>query len=378
MVLDAGGCKRRYLPRRDVECSVAMPPTSRAIRAALACAALAACDGSKDPALDAAPPPPASGLRIADEARPLATALALGSDGETSLRVSLATDALECAALEKSYPERPNVKSGALVDFWLVRPLEADGSDGPWSFRSGYLSDARGGRGLSAHAAMLDDVSVAGDRITVRGLDLALGDPRTGHEVMWTGTVTARDCGRVPREAAAHDRPQSELEVSVAGRTLAIHGATVHRLGQQVHLRLTRAPQRCESATTEGYDFFLDLVLRGDPPAFAFAALQGDLFPATPSGSPGREPFKLTVDGDLDGAAPVKVEVEGKLDLRGYATSLRGRFEALPCNLASDAPPATSASGSPSGSAMPSATPRASGSAAPRVPAPSARPAASR
>src|SRR5205823_6621701 len=112
----------------------------------------------------------------------------------------------------------------------------------------------------------LEDVAVTGDALIIKGLELALQD-RGGERApvtQYRGDLRVTMCGRVPRKEP--DRPQPKLELRIAGRPFEVHGATLRSEGGKHYLRLTRAPHRCDTAITEGYDFYLDLAIAGDPP----------------------------------------------------------------------------------------------------------------
>jgi hypothetical protein len=183
---------------------------------------------------------------------------------------------------------------------------------------------------LLARGAMLDDVAVSGDAVVIKGLELALQERGTeGRLLQYHGDLQANLCGRVARKEP--DRPQPKLELTVAGVALAVHGASVRPEGKRHYLRLTRAPHRCDSAFTEGYDFYLDLAFAGDPPKLELAALQGDVYPESATGSKGRESFQFASDGPLAGRGEVGITVNGTIDAGGYELHVAGELKALRC-----------------------------------------------
>lgn len=286
--------------------------------------ALAGCDDeTKRDAMPTATPPQ-KGLSIDDAAVATHPALAIGTEGETSLRIVVPLAPLSCEALRAAYPDRP---VGEYVDFWLRRPVEADGRPGLWAIRSAFLQDHRAGRGLTTRAALVDDVVAAADGKELRGLELALQD--RARLLNWTGNMSVRDCGRAPRPET--DRPQPDLDVTIAGETIAIHGATIRPEAGKLYLRFTRAPHACSTVFTEGYDFYLDVALEGDPPRVAFAALQGDVFPGDPAGSKGKESFVVKSEDDLRGTGEIDVTLGGKLGLGDYTVSIEGTAKVLRC-----------------------------------------------
>jgi len=286
------------------------------------------CDDNPSNAqVASAPVKPKHGLTIDDVHIATKAALVTGTEGESALRVTVSTDNLDCDAITGAYPERPASGSGKRLDFWLAQPLETDGSHGPWTFRSAFMTDADGGRGVVTRAAQLDDVIEMPDRVTVKGLEIAGQD----HKALlgWQGPLVANNCGRVKRKEEA--RPQQGLKLSIAGQSFSIHGASVRPQAGQYFLRLTRAPHRCASVFTEGYDFYMDLALKGDPPKVQFAALLGDMFPGDPSGSKGKESFELKAAGRLDEVGDVTIDMSGTLDIGGYVTKVAGEVDARRC-----------------------------------------------
>jgi hypothetical protein len=298
---------------------------------ALTCAL--GCEGKKK---DPPPPPlaPQQGLSIDDVHQDHRAILVLGGERESALRVTVSTDPLTCEQLKRAYPERPPA-AGARLDFSLAQPLSPDGSRAPWRVRSTVLSDAEGTRGLTTRGAEVAEVRRSAGQLTLVGLELASQDG--AKMVTWTGDLRAQDCGHAKRKES--DRPQAELALTVAGERLEIHGASLLPMADKTFLRLTRAPHACDSVFTDGYDFFLDLALAGDPPEVQFGALQGDLFPDDPSGSKGKDGFVVKVvepsdaagsDAGADGSS-VEVELEGTLDLGGFKTKLAGKVAAERC-----------------------------------------------
>ncbi len=277
----------------------------------------------------ARPTEPTTGWTVDDQPMEHKVALAIGAKGETALRITLSTAPLSCESLANSFPGATVMSGATLLDIWLMQPLETDGSQGRWSFAGAHLADARGRRGLTAQGAQVGALTVTGQDVHIRGLELALQDGTTGESVMWTGDLTSRHCPRVARNEP--DRPQNKLTLSVADTKLPIHGATLHRNGKQHFLRLTRAPHDCASDVAEGYDFYLDLTIQGSPLALVLGSLQGTIFPSFPSGSTGREAFEVEADGPLDGPGEVTLELAGSLDLRGYQTKLGGEVTAIRC-----------------------------------------------
>ncbi len=256
-------------------------------------------------------------------------ALVTGTKGETALRLTLSTAPLSCESVAASFPGGAVVTGATLLDVWLMQPLEKDGAAGPWCLAGATLADAKGRRGLTAQGAQVGDVTVTGQDVHIRGLELAAVDGTTGQTVMWSGDLAATSCPKVARTEP--DRPQDKLSLSVAGTKLPVHGATVHHNGKQHFLRLTRAPHDCATDVAEGFDFYLDLTMTGEPPTLQLGSLQGAIFPEFPSGSTGRESFSIKADGPLDGPGEVTLTVAGSLHLRGYPIKVNGEVLAIRC-----------------------------------------------
>jgi len=282
-------------------------------------------------ASSASAPVPPRGFRIDGEPFAPAAILATGTEGEASWRLTVAPKPMTCDDLAASYPEHP--KEDGALDFWLVEPVGRGGSREPWAYRSGHELTASGARSLVARGAMLDGVTVNEDRIAVKGLELSLQtrgpNPRLYQH---DGDLIARRCPRVRRPEAAH--PQPKLTLTLDGESVAIRGATLRDEGGKVYLRLTRAPHRCDSVFTEGFDFYLDLALVGSPLKVSHVALLGGAFPESATGSKGKETF--VVDAPALGAAPrdVTMRVDGTLDAGGYAVAMKGEVVATRCVVA--------------------------------------------
>lgn len=293
---------------------------------------LALCGGCDAPgdktAASAKPVEPKDGLSIDDKHMEARSVLALGTEGETSWRITVASDAVSCESLKRTYPDRPETAPGTRVDFWLRRPMNPDGSFGDWGVRSAYITDEKGGRGMTTRGAMLESVVAGGESVKVAGLDLACSDGE--RLVQFTGAVLAKNCGRIPPKGEGS--PQEELTVLIAGKRYPVVGATIRPVGKRFHLRLTRSPHVCESVFTEGFDSYVDIALEDNPPKIAFASLQGDAFPETPSGSKGKETFRVGSEEPLEGRSAIDVTLAGKLDLTGYKLEIDGKVVALRCN----------------------------------------------
>jgi len=319
---------------------------------------LAACDESSTETAPTAAAPK-TGLFEGDSVLPHQPALAVGTEGETSWRVTIPTGVggVDCAALLEAYPERPR---GAVyaIDFWLRQPLEPSGQAGPWGIRSCFAYEKDGtGRGMTMRGGLVDDAAKTGDTLQVKDLELAVQD-QTRH-FLFSGDLPVKICGRKKRPEK--DRLQPDLKLTIADIPVEVHGASLRPEAGKIYLRLTRAPHECGSVFTEGYDFYLDLALDGakggdedEPPQpkVAFAALQGDLFPGDPSGSRGKDSFTVKPEDAMTGTGEVAVALDGKLELSGYPVTMKGEVTAIRCTPA-HAKPAPSASAASKGEAAP-------------------------
>jgi hypothetical protein len=284
---------------------------------------------------------PSSGWRTDGESFVPAAVLAVGTEGETSWRVTVARSPLDCAALMAAYPEHAPGEGN--VDLWFAAPLGIDGKATEWSYRSGYETGAQGGRGLVARGAMLTDLVDDGSTLLVRGLEIALqARGPQGRLLQFDGELRATRCGRVPRKEPA--RPQHALRLSIGGHVVTVGGATLRTDGDRRYLRLTRAPHRCDSAFTEGYDFYVDLALAGSPPKVVLVALLGDAFPESAAGSRGKEGFVVKAPTLDDSKRDVRIGLSGTLDAGGYTVTFGGEVDALRCT---PAPTGSTASSAP-------------------------------
>jgi hypothetical protein len=265
---------------------------------------------------------------------------AIGLDGQGGWRIVASTVPLPCRALTAAFPKRPEVGDGMLVDFWVAQSLESDGQLGPWEFRSAYIQDSKGGRAMVAGGALLKNLSEAtGEPLRLEGLELALRDSRApGASLDFSGNLTATPCPRV----AASARHRSTFSVDVSGRKITMHGATVHDSPSGLRIRLSSAPQRCNSVLTEGYDAVLELALDGKGPGLRFATLSGGWFPSQPTGSKGKESFRMQ-GADGKKKSRLRLKIDAKLQLMKHSVAAAGAVVAERCVVA----PAASASVSP-------------------------------
>ncbi|MBM4358988.1 MAG: hypothetical protein FJ096_12860 [Deltaproteobacteria bacterium] len=271
-----------------------------------------------------------SGFRIDGEPFTPAALLAVGTEGESSWRITVARGPLDCEGVVAAYPEHP--AGAGNIDLWFSAPLGTDGQATEWSYRSGFeLGDGgTSGRGLVARGAMLKEVVDEGDAVLVRGLEVSLQSRGpNGHLVQFDGELRAKRCGRVALKEAP--RPQPGLKLTIGGQPVAIGGATLRSEGARRYLRLTRAPHRCDSAFTEGYDFYVDLALGGEPLAVVLVALLGDAFPESATGSRGKESFVVRAPTLADEKRDVRIALKGSLDAGGYAVTFDGDVDALRC-----------------------------------------------
>ncbi len=279
------------------------------------------------PAAARAKPAAKTGLEIHGKRIPVAAALAIGTQDQGAVRLTLATAAVDCQTLSSEYPGRSSNFGANRIDVWVARPQRSDGGLEPWTYRSGWLVDSRSARPLVARGAQVDDVRVEAASVRVQGLDLALQDGQ--REIYFTGDLIAKNCGRRPRPETK--RPQKKIQLRIAGREQKVLGATIRTKGQLDILRLTAVAHDCASSFNEGFDWYIDLALEGVPPMLRFATLQGDQFPDSVAGSRGRESFAVKVEKPSAKSQEVDISLSGKLDLSGFRTELNGRLTALRC-----------------------------------------------
>lgn len=268
------------------------------------------------------------GWRIDGEGFQPATVLALGSEGESSWRLTVARTSLGCDDVRRRFPE--HAPGPDAIDLWVAHPLAPDGTREGWSYRSAVWTTAQGSRSLVARGAMLEELTEHDDAVIVRGLEIALEERGTNRRlVQFEGDLRATNCGRVRRPEAV--RPQPKLVFSVSGQAIPVLGATVRIDAGRRILRLTRAPHRCDSVFTEGFDFYADLAFEGTPPRLVHVALLGDAFPETATGSKGRESFVLR-SSNLDApGGDARLDLHGTIDAGGYAVTVEGTVQAQRC-----------------------------------------------
>jgi len=265
----------------------------------------------------------------------IGTALAIGTKEQRSWRVSVSTGGLSCEQLAASYPDTlPANKDHQRLDMWFVQSFAKDGRDGPWNFRSASFSDHKGERGLRAQGSLLNDVSRSGSRLRIDDLELALQDRRGSQLINYSGSLEAEACTRVARAEA--DRPQPQFSLRIAKKTFAVRGATLRPEGAARRLRLTGVAHNCRSALTQGYDWYLDILLAGKPPTAKLVSLQGDRFLDEPARSKGLDSLQLQLR-ETPHAAHLKLE--GSIKLGDYQLQFKGPLRASRCKLAPDSKP---------------------------------------
>lgn len=308
-------------------------------------AACAACGRSSegervDAASSSQPPAPATGWRVDGVPFEPKSLLAIGTQGESSWRVTVARAETDCAALRAAYPDHS--RGVGDLDIWFALPLGEDGKPTEWSYRSAHEVQAAGSRSLVARGAMVNAVIEEDTSVLAKGLELALqGRGAGGALYQFEGELRARQCGRIERPEPR--RPQRDLKLTISGRTVEINGATLHDESGRKYLKLTRAPHRCDSALTEGYDFHLDLALDADPAKVVLVALLGDAFPESATGSRGRDTFVVKAPELRSDKREVRIELAGTLDAGGFPVTFEGAVDALRC-IAGPSPNAPKAS----------------------------------
>lgn len=261
---------------------------------------------------------------------PTAT-FAIGTEGETSWRITLALGPTDCASLRARYPE--HAASAGSLDLWFVQPVGVHGERQAWSLRGGYANGLNAGRSLIARGAMVDSVTANETSVLAQKVEFALQErEESGRLYRFDGSLAATNCGRVVRPEV--DRPQAKFVLRIGSDAVPIHGASLRVEGTRHYLRLTRAPHRCDSAFTEGYDFYADLALEGAPPRALFVALLGDVFPESATGSKGKESFSVKAQNWNGGTGNVVLDLAGTLDAGGFIVEFQGEVSALRCTVA--------------------------------------------
>jgi hypothetical protein len=176
---------------------------------------------------------------------------------------------------------------------------------------------------------LLNSVTRSGSQLRIDDLELALQDRRGGQLINYSGGLDAKACPRVAR--AETDKPQPRFTLRIAKKTFVVRGATLRPEGTARRLRLTGVAHDCRSALTQGYDWYLDLVLAGKPPALTLVSLQGDRFLDEPARSKGLDSVRLEL---RDAPAATHIKLDGSLKLRDYDLQFKGALQAAQCRLA--------------------------------------------
>ena len=269
-----------------------------------------------------------SGFRLDGERFEPAGIFAIGTEGESSWRITVTRTPSDCASLRSRYPEHP-VSAGSL-DLWLAQRRGLAEERDAWSVRGGFVNGVAGGRALITRGAMVEGVRANETVVAIKGLELALQEHgQAARLYQFDGDLLATNCGRVSRPEA--NRPQTKLNLRIDGVPVVIRGASVRPEGNRHYLRLTRAPHRCDSAVTEGYDFYVELALTGDPPRVALVALIGETFPESATGSKGSETFNVQAKNWRAETGNVVLTLNGTLDAGGTAVAFEGELDALRC-----------------------------------------------
>ena len=269
---------------------------------------------------------PSSPWTVGDQPVKHVAALVTGTQGETALRLTLSTAPLSCDSLAASFPGGAVVTNATLLDIWLTQPLEKSGQPGPWSLAGALLTDGKGRRGLTTQGAQVAELSITGQDVHIRGLDLAALDGATGRTVMWSGDLAASLCPKIARQEA--DRPQDKLELSVAGTKLPIHGATVIKTSAGVVLRLSTEPHTC-SAGPVGTDLAIALTLNEAREAVTAVELSGYVLPGVRRAA--AEDLGIAARSTTDPEGKPEVQLSGKAAVRGYDLELNGTARPRAC-----------------------------------------------
>ncbi|MEM1029714.1 MAG: hypothetical protein AAF928_08920 [Myxococcota bacterium] len=295
---------------------------------------------------DGAPPAPGSGATVPREAAPLPSSstvvstapelvpldVRLGgrripfssllaySRGGRAIQLMASTHALACGDLEKSAGIR--AEAGEVTLALTVAPRLDPGGGETWSVgRVRYNQITRQGTYGKAEARGVDpkgDIDLT--------LDARLSVPGARGDLVIRGDVSVAGCGVVPLRRDALERAQTDLAVSVAGRTYPMRGATFEP-SSPPKLRLSTEPHGCGSVA--GSDLGLTITLAEKDNVATRIRLDGFVLPLTLAGKLDR--VAAIPRQPLDGKDTLAIELQGDTKLGAYTLALRGIVNADIC-----------------------------------------------
>jgi len=300
-------------------------------------ASTATATASAAPAIDYLP------IEATWKGKPLHIASAVAfSRGGDALHVSLSTHPLTCRDLRRGVQRVPGEVA---VDLTFAPLLERNG-DRRWT-----VTRARFGPVTRQGDLAPVEVSTFNPKEVIH-TKLKATIPFPPDELTLSGSFEISGCGLRPWSKEARVIPQSELEVTLAGKPLSINGATIATESDgERSLRFSTEPHACKSKV--GSDVAIIVTLppdedTGDDGKMAARSvrLEGYAFPrvlaSTTPGSLSVAPAKPRADAPSANtggsaatkkAAPddVRLDLEGSLDLAGYALHVAGTVKAQRC-----------------------------------------------
>jgi len=160
-------------------------------------------------------------------------------------------------------------------------------------------------------------------------LDVEL-EPSGGDKtpVRLKGLLQARPCGRV-HDALPPSRPQRQLHLSVAGRTVEMRAAVLSVEGpDEFSITIASAPRGCGMTDAVG-DVELKLTAQGDPARLSAAFLYGELIEAEIRVEPPGDAIEIDIADPVEGSA--RVALKGTYDHDGLTVKLDGYADAEMC-----------------------------------------------
>ncbi len=227
-----------------------------------ACLAAVGCDSSATaPAASTTVAPPTaptvsklSGFTATIEGKPLVLDSAVAfSRGGSALHITVSTHPLEC---DKIAGTGFRLEPGeALFDF-TVAPVMKDEKTSVWMITGSRLGDVtRQGELGEVEVTAFDPREKV--KMTMKNVPLAFPPTAT---VMMDGSLVAEGCAIVPITSRAKVRKQDGLAVTLDGKKLLVHGASMSRTAKGRVLRLTTEPHACDKGG-QGSDVAIEMTV---------------------------------------------------------------------------------------------------------------------
>ena len=277
---------------------------------------------------------PLAGLATLDgQPLPLKTAVVY-SRGGAGLELELSTATPTCK--DFSGNGRMLAHGERHFSVGLAKLLDEDGKE-HWGLNRIYFdghTQQGGDLGKVTIAEADAEAGVKGELDFTLTLEKSEVMKRDAHVLVVKGPFVAKGCGVFTRDGGPAARPQPEAQLTVAGKTFAVNGATVApttfpKPGHE--LVLSTGAASCKASSS---DEALTLKLNLDDQGRAtFAHMAGQVLPSQLNMTPGDADPSLSAKaaGPLEGEGEVSFALSGKLDLLGYAVTLGGEVTALRC-----------------------------------------------